>query len=137
MLDEPRGEIDEEEAAARAGREAAEAAVYRFRHQKKASRDLDAGDETIGVSTDTGDIEVRAEFFRPGHECDKLELPPGGWMTAFAFGYTLTVHLAQGSEWDKVLLIDESAAFRDNRSRWLYTAATRAKNRLVIMRGSP
>jgi exodeoxyribonuclease-5 len=97
-----------------------------------ASRDLHAGDGTVGISTDVGDIEVHASFLTPGHEYDKLDLPPGGWMTAFAFGYALTVHMAQGSEWDTVLLIDESAAFRDDGTRWLYTAITRVKERITI-----
>jgi exodeoxyribonuclease-5 len=103
-----------------------------------ASRDLHEGDATVGISADAGDIEVHAEFLRPGHEYDKLELPPGGWMTAFAFGYCLTTHQAQGSEWDRVLLINESAAFRDDRIRWLYTSITRAKERITIAsRGAP
>jgi exodeoxyribonuclease-5 len=97
-----------------------------------ASRDLHGGDATVGISTDAGDVEVHASFLTPGHEYDKLELPPGGWMTAFAFGYALTVHQAQGSEWDRVALIDESAAFRDDRTRWLYTGITRAKERISI-----
>ena len=78
------------------------------------------------------------EFLTPGREYDKLDLPPGGWMTAFCFAYALTVHMAQGSEWDKVLLIDESAAFREDRTRWLYTAITRAKERITIAsKGAP
>jgi exodeoxyribonuclease-5 len=99
-----------------------------------AARDLYPDDETVGISTDAGDIEVHASFLPPSHEYDKLDLPPGGWMTAFAFGYALTVHMAQGSEWDSVLLIDESSAFRDDHTRWLYTGITRAKERIVIAR---
>jgi exodeoxyribonuclease-5 len=43
-----------------------------------ASRDLHEGDATVGISTDAGDIEVHAEFLTPGHEYDKLDIPPGG-----------------------------------------------------------
>lgn len=48
----------------------------------------------------------------------------------FDFGYALTCHKAQGSEWNRVLVVerihpDTSAA------RWRYTAATRAKEELV------
>ncbi|MEL7430576.1 MAG: ATP-binding domain-containing protein, partial [Pseudomonadota bacterium] len=43
----------------------------------------------------------------------------------FDFGYALTVHKAQGSQWDEVVLFDESYAFREHRDRWLYTAITR------------
>jgi len=52
----------------------------------------------------------------------------------FDYGYALTVHKAQGSQWDKVVLFDESFAFRDTRQRWLYTAITRAAERLTIVR---
>jgi hypothetical protein len=63
-----------------------------------ASRDFEAGDKTIGISTDDGDIEVHAVFLPPGHEYDKLDLPV--WMSAFTFGYALTVHMAQGSQFE-------------------------------------
>ena len=42
----------------------------------------------------------------------------------FDFGYVLTVHKAQGSQWDDVVLFDESFAFPDSRDRWLYTRAS-------------
>jgi exodeoxyribonuclease-5 len=52
----------------------------------------------------------------------------------FDYGYALTVHKAQGSQWDNVVLFDESYAFRDTRQRWLYTAITRAAQRLTVVR---
>jgi len=51
----------------------------------------------------------------------------------FDFGYVLTVHKSQGSEWDSVTVIDDSGAFRDDRWRWLYTAVTRASAELVVL----
>jgi ParB/RepB/Spo0J family partition protein len=33
----------------------------------------------------------------------------------FTFGYALTVHKAQGSQWDSVIVFDEAAAFREGR----------------------
>ncbi len=51
----------------------------------------------------------------------------------FDFGYVLTVHKAQGSQWDDVVLFDESFAFSDSRARWLYTGITRAAKRLCIV----
>ena len=44
--------------------------------------------------------------------------------------YVLTVHKSQGSQWDDVVLFDESFAFQDSRARWLYTGITRAAKRL-------
>ena len=52
----------------------------------------------------------------------------------FDYGYALTVHKAQGSQWDNVVLFDESWAFKDMRQRWLYTAVTRAAKRLTVVR---
>ena len=51
----------------------------------------------------------------------------------FDFGYVLTVHKAQGSQWDDVVLFDESGAFPENRDRWLYTGVTRAAKRLTVV----
>jgi len=53
---------------------------------------------------------------------------------AFDFGYVLTVHKAQGSQWDDVVLFDESFAFREHAQRWLYTGITRAAKRIRIVR---
>ncbi len=51
----------------------------------------------------------------------------------FDYGYALTVHKAQGSQWDDVVLFDESFAFREHRARWLYTGVTRAARRLTLV----
>jgi exodeoxyribonuclease-5 len=51
----------------------------------------------------------------------------------FDFGYVLTVHKAQGSQWNDVVLFDESFAFPENRERWLYTGVTRAAKRLTVV----
>ena len=51
------------------------------------------------------------------------------------YGYALTCHAAQGSEFDKVLVIEESFPFdKTEHQRWLYTAATRAAKKLVLVR---
>lgn len=51
----------------------------------------------------------------------------------FEFAYAVTCHKAQGSEYDFVIVFDESRIFDDG-ARWLYTAVTRAKKKLVILR---
>jgi len=55
-----------------------------------------------------------------------------GGATLFDWGYALTVHKAQGSEADQVVLFEERFSFYDDEmwNRWLYTAVTRAKNEL-------
>ena len=52
----------------------------------------------------------------------------------FEFAYAITCHKAQGSEFDFVIVFDESYLFGEDRSRWLYTAITRAKKKLLIIR---
>jgi exodeoxyribonuclease-5 len=46
------------------------------------------------------------------------------------YGYCLTAHKSQGSEWDSVVVLEEVASLWDPK-RWRYTVATRAKERLV------
>lgn len=76
-------------------------------------------------------IAVRPEYFTEGEE----GVPPAFRRNsdAFDYGYVLTVHKAQGSQWDGVVLFDESGAFRENRNRWLYTGITRAAKRLTLV----
>lgn len=52
----------------------------------------------------------------------------------FEFAYAITCHKAQGSEFDFVIVFDESWAFQEERNKWLYTAITRAKEKLLIIR---
>lgn len=51
----------------------------------------------------------------------------------FDFAYAVTCHKAQGSSWPNVCVINESGVFRSDASRWLYTAATRASEKLTII----
>lgn len=49
------------------------------------------------------------------------------------WGHAITVHKSQGSEFDEVVLHDESGVFRGDSERWLYTGVTRAAERLTIV----
>lgn len=51
----------------------------------------------------------------------------------FTYGYAITVHKSQGSQWDNVLLFDESGVFRDDAAKHLYTGLTRAAERVTIV----
>jgi exodeoxyribonuclease V len=50
--------------------------------------------------------------------------------TTFSFGYALTCHKAQGSEFDNVMVIDELPT---DRRRWMYTALTRAAQAVLVV----
>lgn len=52
----------------------------------------------------------------------------------FDFGYAITCHKSQGSQWDNVLIYDESWCFRDDWQRWLYTAITRASEKITLVK---
>jgi exodeoxyribonuclease-5 len=54
---------------------------------------------------------------------------------ALDFGYCLTVHKSQGSEWPEVCLINESGVFRDSARQWLYTGLTRASENVLVLNG--
>jgi ATP-dependent exoDNAse (exonuclease V) alpha subunit len=51
----------------------------------------------------------------------------------FAYGYALTCHYAQGSEWPSVIVIDEMTPDRPEWLRWLYTAITRASKDVAVL----
>jgi exodeoxyribonuclease-5 len=54
----------------------------------------------------------------------------------FDFAHCVTVHKSQGSQWDEVIVIDESKVFRDKsiKAKWLYTAITRAAKKINLLR---
>ena len=52
----------------------------------------------------------------------------------FEYGYAITCHKSQGSEWPKVLLWEEPFGTQDEKIRWLYTAVTRAQDKLVVLK---
>ncbi len=76
-------------------------------------------------------VSVRADCFTGGVEDIAWEQRRP--YDEFDYGYVLTVHKSQGSQWDDVVLFDESFAFQDSRARWLYTGITRAARRLCVV----
>lgn len=56
------------------------------------------------------------------------------YFNKFEFGYAITCHLSQGSQYDKVVVYDERMGDNEFYSKWLYTAITRAIDKLVIAR---
>ncbi|MCB1450682.1 MAG: ATP-dependent RecD-like DNA helicase [Nitratireductor sp.] len=88
--------------------------------------------EDDGIERVNAKIKLLKAAFEDGGE----EIP---WQTKrrhddFDYGYALTVHKAQGSQWNDVVLFDEGWAFREHRTRWLYTAITRAAETLTVVR---
>lgn len=76
-------------------------------------------------------IEVFEEFFRGAEQ--SLEWQERRKSDEFTFGWAITCHKSQGSQWDSVIVFDESGAFREAQANWLYTAVTRAAERVTVV----
>lgn len=69
-----------------------------------------------------------------GRPCrDEVPLDVRRSMDEMTFGYTITCHKAQGSQWPNVFIFDESHVFREDRAKHLYTAITRAAERVTVV----
>jgi len=68
-------------------------------------------------------------------------LNPQGLLTAnkrsfynkFEYGYAITVHAAQGSQYNNILIFDEVLGAESFHRKWLYTAITRASEKLTLV----
>jgi exodeoxyribonuclease V len=63
---------------------------------------------------------------------DELQWEERMGFEEFTYGYALTVHKSQGSQWDNVIVFDESFAFKEDRAKHLYTAVTRAAESVKV-----
>ena len=106
------------------------AAEVKKRSNGRFSMLLDPDDPTGGKKSQAR-VVTHLAFFS-GEE-DNLTWPERRHYDEFTFGYCLTVHKAQGSQWDNVYLFDESFVFREDRKRWLYTGITRASERITVV----
>jgi UvrD-like helicase C-terminal domain len=82
--------------------------------------------QQIADSTTTVRVPLACFGLNPPQLCH------GSKLQDFAYGYALTVHKAQGSEWANVLLVDERFCFPGMSLRWLYTGITRARESITI-----
>lgn len=93
---------------------------------------FDGGEEVVcPITTDAGLFEQKYK------EPDKVgPNPPPGDLLLVDMAYCVTGHKAQGSQWDSVLVYDDSGYMRDitERRRWQYTVNSRAAKRLVWIR---
>lgn len=78
-------------------------------------------------------IAVRPEFFAPDDTAKAIPWQELRGTQRFTYGYAITAHKAQGSQWDDVCVFDESRFFREDASRHLYTAVTRAAKHLTLV----
>ncbi len=90
------------------------------------------------IPFDSGIFTEGNYFYKHGDYFEKFndegEATGAFTLNRFEFGYCISCHKAQGSEFDNVVVFDESYAFKEDKNRWLYTAITRAKKKLIILR---
>ena len=108
----------------------------------------DEGETRLGIDLSLSSLDIPGlnvvcsawkEIFSLGQKAFTEKYPTWGrrsGLNEFDFGYALTVHKAQGSEWDRVVILDESRYWRKNATHrnWLYTGITRAAKKLTLVR---
>jgi ATP-dependent exoDNAse (exonuclease V) alpha subunit len=107
------------------------------------------GEWMLYLTDDDGEkrqiLTLGVGFTREGQASVKTYLGGRGPVMYATFSQAITVHKAQGSQWDSVYVVNEAPALRDLETsrqgleagitagrRWLYTAATRAAKRVTI-----
>ena len=74
------------------------------------------------------------EHVRPDPERDRRDHWIRKGLIEAVWGYAITCHKSQGSQWENVLVFDDGLGrTAEDRARWLYTAITRAEKGLVIL----
>ncbi|WP_439545796.1 ATP-dependent DNA helicase [Sandarakinorhabdus sp.] len=90
--------------------------------------DAEAGEPAAEPTQVTLDV---ADFIEPSGEPATNQKRP---RDKFEYAYAITVHMAQGSQWPHILLIDEAECMGEDAQRWFYTAVSRASNCVTIAR---
>jgi|GEM_PF-157262 len=104
--------------------------VRKLRTQTATAINMTLDPEDAAASGDSVKVKVHPLFFE-GRE-QEIPWDQRRFFDEFDFGYALTVHKAQGSQWDSVMLFDESRVFSEP-WRWTYTGLTRAARKVTIV----
>jgi exodeoxyribonuclease-5 len=98
---------------------------------------------TAAVVTEDGETIPGRQWFYKGHFDDQVTPDPDRerrdsflrrGLVESVWGYAITCHKAQGSQWENVIVHDDGyGRSAEDRARWLYTAITRAERGLVIL----
>ena len=79
------------------------------------------------------DIPINLKYFFGNRHTKEMikSYPHEGEL--FEFGYCITCHLSQGSQYEKVIVLAERMGDNEFYRRWLYTAVTRASDKLILI----
>ena len=98
---------------------------------------IDALPNVDGATCIFKQLKMDREYFMQGCSSDKMS-KMGGY-SQFSkgekaeFGYAITCHMAQGSQYKKVLIFEEVLNYQLHH-KWLYTAITRAVDEVIIVK---
>lgn len=119
--------------------------IPRFLKVPKYKIDVIAANFISEDGKDFGTIRIDKDLMATGQRCidwkteytlSKMKHKIGDIIPKeFDFGYCITVHKSQGSQWEKVLVMEEKFPFdKTEHARWLYTACTRPSEKLVLFK---
>lgn len=77
------------------------------------------------------DVTVADNFFRGTEK--EMDWRERRLSDEFTMGYALTAHKSQGSQWPSVFVYDESSVFRESAPNHIYTALTRAAEKVTVV----
>ena len=98
----------------------------------------ESGKPFTGIEIDP-DFLIKEEFcvdWRVSYQLGKMKQRIGDILPKKAtYGYCTTAWCAQGSEWNKVLVLEENFPFnKEEHQKFLYTCCTRASEKLVLIK---
>jgi exodeoxyribonuclease-5 len=110
--------------------------------QYQVSRTRDADEETMMVAMTAYDgSNLYCTAWKHGFQgpegketLEHMPLKDRASNTELWHSEAITAHSSQGSEWNRVLVVDESKVFNNAAGSWLYTALTRAQKEVVVTR---
>lgn len=110
-------------------------ALYNVVSEPEVYEDIERLDMTIEPVDGGQQVDVHAHTH---HFVAKEDALKKAWFQRkeaeeFDFGYALTCHKTQGSQYRNPVIFDESFIARDKRYQWLYTAVTRAQQSATLL----
>lgn len=108
-----------------------------IKHGRLQAIDLDTGDSfEFKANNSLFEHYISSDFIKEQTELVKNSGLINREHVPFDYGYCITCHKAQGSQWDDVYLAESNPWFQTKaeRNKWLYTAVTRAAKKLYILK---
>lgn len=100
-----------------------------FNGMQATVKQVDFGKNRVSIETDDGELKEGIPF-HPEQFGQESTLPGDHAANLFDYGYCITAHKSQGSEWGNVVVYEQVCKKWDH-VRWAYTAASRAKDNLI------